>query len=303
MYPHAKREFSNPSPSGRNAWIVVEAADGKQSSIQYIASVTEEETHCYPLFIFTTQDVSRMSRAQIEAPVREIIRALSRSVPIQRIFSVFAPTRITNVFANMWSETTDIDIVQEPYYDATFSACTPETLSARPAPLEGPYQWELRRGEIEDIPAIAELCYDFASECAPFFHSQKSAIREAKHLVSQRQVWIHRIRRSDADGPWEIASVCAVTRATSEVAAITKVFTNRRWRRLGCAERLTWQVTRDLLKTHQQVVLYVGNANSAARVYNRLGFQGLDGKLATPDPASHWLELGFDPKMTELGFW
>lgn len=41
----------------------------------------------------------------------------------------------------------------------------------------------------------------------------------------------------------EIGSICAVTRNSSMVSAITKVYTTPKWRRRGFAEHLVRQVT------------------------------------------------------------
>ena len=48
------------------------------------------------------------------------------------------------------------------------------------------------------------------------------------------------------------------------------------------------------------VVLYVGHTNSAARVYDRVGFVGLSGKPKVSG-VEDWLELGFEN--TDRGHW
>jgi ribosomal protein S18 acetylase RimI-like enzyme len=53
-----------------------------------------------------------------------------------------------------------------------------------------------------------------------------------------------------------------------------------------------------LLKTHEQVVLYVGAENPAQKLYDRVGFQDL--REETPR-AERWLEIGFDG--AEVGHW
>ena len=95
-----------------------------------------------------------------------------------------------------------------------------------------------------------------------------------------------------------MTSICAVTRNTQNVSAITKVYTTPKWRRRGFAEHLVRNVTRrsvilvSLLDTEphprfasllfdcgkRNVTLYVGHNNSAQRVYDRVGFVGLCGK-------------------------
>jgi ribosomal protein S18 acetylase RimI-like enzyme len=56
-----------------------------------------------------------------------------------------------------------------------------------------------------------------------------------------------------------------------------------------------------LLKTDEQVVLYVGaSKNSARKLYERVGFQDLREK--SPG-AEYWLEIGFDKAKVEVGHW
>lgn len=107
-------------------------------------------------------------------------------------------------------------------------------------------------------------------------------------------IWIY-----ESEG--EVTSICAVTRNTQNVSAITKVYTTPKWRRRGFAEHLVRNVTRRLVIDHHRrylfdtklhprftsllfdcgkrnVTLYVGHNNSAQRVYDRVGFVGLCGK-------------------------
>ncbi len=119
-----------------------------------------------------------------------------------------------------------------------------------------------------------------------------------------------------------MTSICAVTRNTQNVSAITKVYTTPKWRRRGFAEHLVRNVTRRLVNHRRflfgielhprfasllfdcgkrNVTLYVGHNNSAQRVYDRVGFVGLCGKekvtgvedslelgLVTGAPRGHW---------------
>lgn len=59
-----------------------------------------------------------------------------------------------------------------------------------------------------------------------------------------------------------------------------------------------------LYENKQAIVLYVAHNNpGAAKVYHRVGFQGLSGIAAHERPAGveDWLELGFQG--TQLGHW
>lgn len=63
---------------------------------------------------------------------------------------------------------------------------------------------------------------------------------EARELISKRVLWVYEVTAEDQ---LSIACICAVTRTTANVAAITKVFTHPSWRQRGCAERLVRHVT------------------------------------------------------------
>jgi ribosomal protein S18 acetylase RimI-like enzyme len=57
-------------------------------------------------------------------------------------------------------------------------------------------------------------------------------------------------------------------------------------------------------KGREAVVLFVGCENRAARVYRRVGFQGLDTIVdGSVDNVNRWLEVGFDRNKVTLGHW
>jgi predicted GNAT family acetyltransferase len=150
----------------------------------------------------------------------------------------------------------------------------------------------------------------------------EEARREALLMISRKQLWVHTIARTGQVE--EIASIVAVTRESGDVSAITKVYTNPKWRSRKCAERLVRKVTQmyvhviplnqnvyrisffisSLLKTKNSVVLYVAHDNSAARkVYGRVGFAGLAPERASIPGVESWTEIGFEPTKVELGHW
>lgn len=63
-------------------------------------------------------------------------------------------------------------------------------------------------------------------------------MREAKIYTSQQQLWVY----EDAPSQ-EITCIVAVTRTSTGVAAITKVYTDHHWRGKGCAVKLVRHVT------------------------------------------------------------
>jgi len=64
-----------------------------------------------------------------------------------------------------------------------------------------------------------------------------AAVIEARELTVEGLIWIY-----ESEG--EVTSICAVTRSTQNVSAITKVFTTPKWRRRGFAEHLVRNVTK-----------------------------------------------------------
>jgi hypothetical protein len=53
----------------------------------------------------------------------------------------------------------------------------------------------------------------------------------------------------------------------------------------------------------EKIVLFVGNDNPAAKVYNRVGFVGLDKNKPAVEGVERWLEIGFDRRRVQQGHW
>ncbi|KAG2363649.1 hypothetical protein BDR07DRAFT_1450589 [Suillus spraguei] len=258
-------------------WLVY--SEPTTFNIRFILSCTEGPLGKYPVFI-------------VPAPWRHSADALLNEVDFrkQRVFSVFSVEPVAEAFASAWEKIAEIKRMAEPYYDAFLSVCTPETL-VRNGPQPEDEDIELRLAVPQDTDKISQLCQEFANTSFPFILSYEQASEEAGLLIENGQVWVYEIK--EGDGETDIASIVAATRQSDTVAAITKVYTPKKWQRKGRAERL--------LKTHEQVVLYVGTTkNSAQKVYSRVGFQNICRE--TPG-AERWLEIGFDKAEVELGHW
>jgi predicted GNAT family acetyltransferase len=143
-------------------------------------------------------------------------------------------------------------------------------------------------------------------------------MKEAIELIKNGLLWVHQLNESPSS---DICSIVATTRKSENVTAITKVYTNPLYRSRGCAERLVRRVCQQcvyppafstqvlmrlsisaLLKERKDsVVLFVAHDNlAAAKVYDRVGFQGLCGKPRA-EGVDPWLEVGFQD--TNLGHW
>lgn len=304
---HAEKALAKPvgdrPPAQKECWITCSTFDSPTAeTIDFIISCTNNSIDSYPIFIYSTRHSSQLDEEFLHPRLSLLIEELHSAVGVSRVFSVFAPDPVTQMFTDLWGDLTGVDFVREPYYHATFSICTRGTHIDRSMTIHPSLRYDIRPAVESDIPNVAELCLGFALGSEPFVLTKDGAAKEAQLLVQDKQVWVHQIQR---DGePAELASIVCTTRPSSTVTAITKVYTNPKWRKLGCAERLVRRVCKHLLKTKESVVLYVAHDNeAAANVYHRVGFVGLDGRDFSAEGVESWLEIGFDRDVVELGHW
>ncbi|KAG0692642.1 hypothetical protein DFH29DRAFT_817308 [Suillus ampliporus] len=302
ILPHAEKVFTHPDflPDSEQLWLVY--SEPRTSEIGFILSCTEGPLGKYPLFIVPTAPIAELTAELLQNPMEMLCNALLNESDFrrQRVFSVFSVKPVTEAFASAWENLTHISCIKEPYYDAIFTMCSSETL-VRAAPPSEDEVIELRLAVPQDADKIAVMCKEFTATSLPFVLTSEQASKEASLLIEQRQVWVYEIQ--EPSGETDIASIVAVTRESNTVAAITKVYTSEKWARKGRAERLVRRVCRELLKTHEQIVLYVGAKNRAKSLYDRVGFQGLGEGGPAIDGVEHWLEIGFDRAEVELGHW
>ncbi|KAF9016419.1 hypothetical protein BDZ89DRAFT_1022759 [Hymenopellis radicata] len=287
-----------------HVWILVWTCSPRQQ-LELVLSCTSTEMGTYPIFIASTVPTPRLTQHFVSSRIPILASTLHQEIPKMRVYSVFGPDAIVNCFAPIWSSLTGISPYREPYYAAKLSVCTSRTISNRSASIIPGLQMDLRLAVTADLQGVAELCYGFASESAPFTLTREGALKEASYLIQNKQVWVHGIRQEGTNGPSEIASIVACTRNAEQCATITKVYTNPRWRRRGCAERLVRRVTKLLLSSrYEKVALYVAHTNpAAAKVYHRVGFAGLGDDSMDGKNCEHWSEIGFDRKVVDLGHW
>ncbi|KAL6310123.1 hypothetical protein BKA93DRAFT_821181 [Sparassis latifolia] len=309
MFPHAEKsrdkDRGGDSNVANDVYIVCMTQRPGEALLcmDLVLSCAQGPLGAYPVFIFTPIPYRQIQKDYIMPRLLGMVSALQESVPPERVFSVFAPEYIAESFASIWTQRTGIRLdVDCEYYAAKFTFCTRKSFRPRRATLLPNLSYQLRPAIEADIPNVVPLCYGFAVASEPFVLNLEGAEREAALLVRNGQLWVHEICAPGQ--PAEIASIVAVTRTSDTVAAITKVYTNPRWRQRGCAERLTRRVCEHFLKTKDSVVLYVAHNNpAAAKVYHRVGFVGLGPESEPAEGADSWLELGFDRNMVTLGHW
>ncbi|KAG2059720.1 hypothetical protein BDR06DRAFT_927753 [Suillus hirtellus] len=295
ILPHAEKVSSHQEFLPGSEQLLLVYSEPATSDIRFILSCTEGPLGKYPIFIIPVGPVQLASEL-LQGPMEAFCEALLNEADVrrQRVFSVFSVEPVSRAFASAWEKIAEIKCIDKPYYDAFFSACTPGTF-VRDGPQPVDEVIELRPAVPQDVEKIRDLCQEFSETSKPFTLSSEQAFKEARLMIENEQVWVYEIK--EGDGETDIASIVAATRQSHSVAAITKVYTPEKWQRKGRAERLVRRVCRELLKTHEQVVLYVGaNLDSAQKLYDRVGFQ------ATSGP-ERWLEIGFDRAEVELGHW
>ncbi|KAK1231787.1 hypothetical protein PQX77_005079 [Marasmius sp. AFHP31] len=289
------QEHSGAVSRGANQfWIVCRSGQ----VIELVLSCTNNALGTYPIFIVA---LCQLSVGHLQPRIQAMAEKLSEVSLPERVYSVFAPDDIANIFAQKWSRITGITTIPEPYYAAKLAYCTKETLNRRT--LTHNPAWDLRPARDEDLPGVAELCRQFAATSEPFTLDEEGAYREAQYLIQSNQVWVHTI--STAHHTY-IASIVAFTRNSENNATISKVFTNPEWRGYKCAQRLVARVCKELLfyQGKTTVALFVAHDNGAAsKVYHNVGFGGLDPSSHSPSSAPGWTEFGFDRREVQLGHW
>ncbi|KAG6373859.1 hypothetical protein JVT61DRAFT_6011 [Boletus reticuloceps] len=294
--------------------------DGARN-VEFVLSCTRGPVDNYPIFIVPSASFARairegMNDQDLDHALLPLVQCLRNEVDPQRVFSVFSIARMTERFAEVFvtqahaDGANDIEALQPPYYDATFTFCTRETLNASlPPPLEDSegVSIALCRADTSHLEQVKNLCIAFSKTSPPYQLDDARARLEADAMIANEHVWVHSIQRQ-GQAP-EMACLVATTRESNHVTAVTKVFTAAHSRGLGCAPRLLHRVCTEILHSpgEKRVVLYVGNAKEmepARRLYHKIGFQGLNGPQSQVQPmegVERWLEIGFQG--TALGYW
>lgn len=241
-------------------WLTVwnHASASSPPTLDLVLSCVDWTLGDYPIFLWTPNRVSASSSAWLGPRMAELTEHLNRCVPPERVYSVFGLTSLVKAFARTWTQLTGFTVEPEPFYAALFSYCNARTFRDSNAPL--PEGHCLRKATMADLEPVAQLCKEFADDtvCGRWASQPKQRTHhspgsraihqivfplsierarvEARELIAKGLLWVY-----DAAG--DITTICAVTRNSHRVSAITKVYTTPRWRRNGCAEYLVRAVT------------------------------------------------------------
>jgi hypothetical protein len=171
IYPMAKnliqQERNGVSLSPDTFWMTCSTASSSNTdpTLDFVLSCTTGPQGTYPIFICTTVLFEELRADDVHPRIEELVRVLHTTVPLERVYSVFAPEPVTRVFASLWTQYTGVPLDQDPeYYSAKLTFCTPASLrDLRAATPEPERSYILRQAVEADIPAAADLCYGFAA--------------------------------------------------------------------------------------------------------------------------------------------
>ena len=169
MLPVAKnlleRESNGDVPTD-SLWLTCSTTHNSATdpTLDFVVAVTPGPQGAYPVFICTPLPVDQLRTEYILPRVEQTVEALCASVPLERVYSVFAPAAITQAFVEAWTRRTGIELEADPeYYSAKLTHCTYNTFRNRRPTLPVDRSYIMRPAVPADIPAAAELCHGFAA--------------------------------------------------------------------------------------------------------------------------------------------
>ncbi|KAJ7786597.1 hypothetical protein B0H16DRAFT_1670642 [Mycena metata] len=247
-----------PPIPAQTFWLTVWSHRGRSTpALDMVLSCLDSPLGDYPIFLWTSVPQDSQLPQWLEPRISRLTAYLHACV--------FSTAALTTAFVEKWSALTGFQINPEPLYTAFSAVCTQQTLSASVSAQQG----LARRATMRDVEAAGKLCQEFANG-SEYPLSAAQGAEEARDLINKGLLWLTMIGG-------EVATICAVSRSSLHVSAITKVYTTPKWRRKGLAQALLKEVVQRLFECGKDsVVLY--------NIYHRVGF------LIQNDV---WLELGF----------
>jgi hypothetical protein len=159
------RDRRPPTPD--QFWIVCGNA---QHPVDIILSCTASSMGTNPIFIVPRLDVSLLDAQYLLPRIGRIVDVLSHLVSsTRRVYSVFAPDLVSNIFANIWSQRRGVPIIRECYYHANLTYCTRETFIPGLPSGNRETRHDLRRAVEADIQEASVLCRGFFEESVGYF--------------------------------------------------------------------------------------------------------------------------------------
>jgi hypothetical protein len=157
-------------------WIAIYSRSG---TVALVLSCTEGYMGAYPVFIVNTSPINDNDLASC---MHLAALTLQRHVPIDRVYSVFGPIKITQLFSGMWTQITGVQAEVQPYYDSKIS-CLRRHESQQPVTPSESSRFQVGPATQADILPIAKSCYAFAKDSVSHRLPSVSYSR-AKHLLT-----------------------------------------------------------------------------------------------------------------------
>ena len=139
-----------------HVWIAIYS---RQGSVALVLSCTDGYMGAYPIFIVNTNPIDENLTSYIQL----LAHTLQRHVPIERVYSVFAPIKITQLFSRMWTHLTGVQAEEQPYYDSKISCLWRGSLQQPVIPSESS-TFEVGLATPADVLPIAKSCHSFAMD-------------------------------------------------------------------------------------------------------------------------------------------
>lgn len=156
-----EEELSQQTAVPNQVWIVCTSTDpAGKASIDFVLSCTQGPSKTYPIFIVPIMNCSTGTE-YVRKRLAKMAHELFHKVQPGRVFSVFAPDVVTDIFCGEWAQLTGIGLAHNPvYYHAWFMRCTPASL--KPSARPGLIGCQSRLATAEDASLVGDLCYQFA---------------------------------------------------------------------------------------------------------------------------------------------
>ena len=173
ILPFARKALNFPRGDHEQWWI---ALYDSTNTVEFVLSCTKGPLGNYPIFIVPSKSSSQIAQDErrgknIADSLSPLVLCLLKEVPPQRVFSVFSIARVAEAFAEILEAHTHqeygIQAFNDPYYDATFTFCTSETLKNAPGPISSfpgsdDIVIALRRADMSHLQEIKAMCKEFS---------------------------------------------------------------------------------------------------------------------------------------------
>ncbi|KAJ7255966.1 hypothetical protein C8J57DRAFT_1024417, partial [Mycena rebaudengoi] len=145
------REKNQGTAGHDQYWIAVHS----HGAVDFILSCTNGDIGAYPIFIFTTHPIHHLTPDFLLPRLVCLAEALHAAVPIEHVYSVFAPDAVTTMFVEIWSSLTGVGAYKDdPYYHAKLSYCTKRSFVNRQMTVLPGLVYQLRPAVDSDLEGV-----------------------------------------------------------------------------------------------------------------------------------------------------